>query len=306
MSRLPLSPKNMPKNLTLITATLLFSMTCQLPSWAGEVLDKIKQTGTITAGARTNSLPFGYKNEKGEWVGYSLDILERIRQDVEQQLGRPIELKLVEITPQNRFAKIKDGSVDIECSSTTFTWEREKEADFSVSYFASGTQMLVKKGSGLGVESLAGYRIGAVPNTTNEAVIRTQQPKAKLVAVRDRKDGLQKLEKGEIDGFAGDGIVLEGLRRTATNPDNYEVVPEYPYMYESYACLLPQDESAWRDLVNYSLVKFMDGIVSDNPEAVAIYEKWFGENSLTPYARETINEYFQGIVNTYEWIPDQF
>nr|MCU0536827.1 transporter substrate-binding domain-containing protein [Hydrococcus sp. Prado102] len=145
---------------------------------------------------------------------------------------------------------------------------------------------------------------GAVPNTTNEAVIRMQQPQAELVAVKDRQDGLQKLEKGEIDGFVGDGIVLQGLRKTATNPNNYEIVPEYPYMYESYACLLPQDESAWRDSVNYSLVKFMGGIVSDRQESVAIYEKWFGENSTTPYSRETINDYFQGIVNTYEWIPD--
>lgn len=174
-----------------------------------------------------------------------------------------------------------------------------------MSYFASGTQMLIKKGSGLSsLDTLAGKRIGAVLNTTNEAAIRTQQPQAELVIVKDRQDGLQKLEKGEIDGFAGDGIVLEGLRKAATNPNNYEVVPEYPYMYESYACLLPQDESAWRDSVNYSLVKFMNGIVSDRQESVTIYEKWFGENSKTPYSREMINDYFQGIVNTYEWIPD--
>jgi polar amino acid transport system substrate-binding protein len=121
--------------------------------------------------------------------------------------------------------------------------------------------------------------------------------------VQDRTEGLQKLEKGEIDGFASDGITLEGLKRKATNSNQLEVVPQFPYQYESYACVLPQDESEWRNLVNYSLVKFMEGIISDRQDSVAIYERWFGEEGVTPYSRETINDYFQGIVDSYEWIP---
>ena len=273
-------------------------------SWSGDLLENIKQTGTITAGTRKNAVPFGYVNDKGEWVGYSLDILELIRQEAETQLKRPIELKRVEVTPQNRFERIKDGSIDIECSSSTFTWEREKEVDFSVSYFASGTQILVRKGSGLGdLSTLAGKQIAAIPGTTNEAAIASQQPEAELVAVKDRREGMAKLEAGEVDGFAGDGIILLGLKRTAAKPDSYEVVPDFPYQYESYACILPENQSAWRDLVNYSLVKFMEGIVSDRQQTVEIYERWFGEEGVAPYPRETINDYFQGIVDGYEWIP---
>ena len=273
-------------------------------SWSGDLLENIKQTGIITAGTRKNAVPFGYVNDKGEWVGYSLDILELIRQEAETQLKRPIQLKRVEVTPQNRFDQIKDGSIDIECSSSTFTWEREKEVDFSVSYFASGTQILVKKGSGLGnLSTLAARQIAAIPGTTNEAAIASQQPEAELVAVKDRREGMAKLEAGEVDGFAGDGIILLGLKRTAAQPDNYEVVPDFPYQYESYACILPENQSAWRDLVNYSLVKFMEGIVSDRQQTVEIYERWFGEEGVAPYPRETINDYFQGIVDGYEWIP---
>ena len=292
------------KQLGTALVSLLLVMTCQGSSWAGKVWQRIQQTGVITAGARKNSVPFGYVNEQGKWVGYSLDILELIRQQAEKQLGKPIELKLVEVTPQNRFTKIKDQSIDLECGSTTHTWEREKEVDFSVSYFASGTKLLIKKDSGLdSVELLAGKRIGVIPKTTNEMAIKFQQPAAQLIAVNDRREGLQKLETGEIDGFASDGIVLEGLRRTALNPDDYEVVPKFPILYESYGCVLPQDESAWRDLVNYSLIAFMEGVVSDRPEAVAIYERWFGEKGVAPYSREAINDYFQGIVDGYEWIP---
>jgi polar amino acid transport system substrate-binding protein len=293
------------KYMVAIGLSIGLTVTLSLPTWAGTVLERIKQTGAITAGARKDASPFGFVDKKGQWVGYSLDILELIRREAESQLGRPIKLNLVEVSPQNRFAKIKDGSIDIECASTTFTWEREKTVDFTVSYFASGTKVLVRKDSGLGtLESLAGKKVGIIPRTTNEQVIKLQQPAAQLVPLTDRRQGLQQLESGAIDAFASDGIVLEALRRDAKNPETWVVLPEYPYQYESYACMIPQDESAWRGLVNYALVKFMEGVVSDRQETVAIYEKWFGEQKgVTPYSREAINSYFQGIVDSYEWIP---
>lgn len=296
---------NMFERIVAIGLAVGFAVTPVLPARAGTVLERIQKTGSITAGTRKDAAPFGYVNEQGKWVGYSLDILELIRREAESQLGRPVKLNLVEVTPQNRFAKIKDGTIDIECASTTFTWEREKDVDFTVSYFASGTKVLVAKDSGLGtLESLAGIKVGVIPRTTNEQVIKLQQPAAQLVPIADRRQGLQQLEAGEIDAFASDGIVLEGLLRDAQNPQDWAVLPEYPYQYESYACMLPQDESAWRGLVNYALVKFMEGVVSDRRAAVSIYEKWFGEEvGVTPYSREAINEYFQGIVDSYEWIP---
>ncbi len=292
------------KKLALALMTILLSITNNPPSWAGSILEKIKETGVISAGARKDAIPFGYVNSQGQWVGYSLDILERIREEAEKRLGKPVKLNLVEVTPENRFAKIKEGAIDIECGSTTFTWKRDQEVDFSISYFASGTQILVKKGSDLGsLESLAGIRVGVIPNTTNEKVIQLQQPAAQLIRLKDRLDGLQKLEAGEIDAFASDGIVLEGLRRKASNSQSLEIVPQFPYAYESYACTLPQDQSAWRDLVNYSLVKFMEGIITDQTSAVSIYDRWFGDQGITPYSREVINDYFQGLIDGYEWIP---
>ncbi|MGK7930068.1 MAG: amino acid ABC transporter substrate-binding protein [Microcystaceae cyanobacterium] len=292
------------KKLTLFALSILLTATAQAPSWAGEILDKIKQTGTITAGVRKDAIPFGYINAQGQWVGYSKDILELIRQEVEQQVGRSVKLQFVEVTPQNRFDKIKTKAIDIECASTTFTWERDKNVDFTMSYFASGTQLLVKNGSGItSLDTLIGKRIGVIPNTTNEKIIREQQPAAQLVMVKDRNEGLALLEKGEIDGFASDGIVLEGLKREASNPVMFSVVPEFPYQYEAYACMVPQDESEWLNVVNYGLVKYMQGVVTDEPKAVAVYEKWFGEDGVTPYPRETMNDYYQGILNGVEWIP---
>jgi len=292
------------KKFALIACVLALTATYQPPSWAGKVLERIRETGTITAGTRKDAVPFGFIDKDGKWVGYSLDILELIRKQTEKQLGKPIQLKLVEATPENRFEKIKNGSIDIECASTTFTWERTKQVDFSVSYFADGTKILTNKNSGLNsLESLSGRRIGVIMNTTNEKAVKLQQPAAQLIPVQNQADGLAKLEKGEIEAFAGDGIVLEGIRQKAKNASDFVVVPEFPYQYESYACSLPKDDSDWRNLVNYSLIQFMEGVVSDQPASVAIYEKWFDETGVAPYPRETINEYFQGILDTSEWIP---
>jgi polar amino acid transport system substrate-binding protein len=292
------------RKFALIACVLALTATYQPPSWAGKVLERIRETGTITAGTRKDAVPFGFMDKNGKWVGYSLDMLELIRKQTEKKLGKPIQLKLVEATPENRFNKIKDGSIDIECASTTFTWERTKQVDFSVSYFADGTKILTNKKSGLNsLESLSGRKIGVIRNTTNEKAIKLQQPAAQLVPIQNQTDGLAKLEKGEIDAFAGDGIVLEGLRKKANNASNLVVVPNFPYQYESYACSLPKDDSDWRNLVNYSLIQFMEGIVSDQASSVVIYEKWFGETSMAPYPRDTINEYFQGILDTSEWIP---
>lgn len=293
------------KKLALGILTLLITVNCQIPVRAGQVWDKIEKTGIIKAGARKDAKPFVYLNDKDQWVGYSLELLELIRQQAEKELGKPIKLELIEVTPQNRFAKIQDQSIDLECASTTFTWKREKEVDFSLSYFASGTQMLIPKDSDLvNIPSLAGKRIGVISKTTNEEVLKKLKPQATLVILQDHQEGLVKLQKGEIDGFASDGILLEGLRRSADRPDRWQIFPGDPYILQSYACILPQDDSRWRDLVNYTIFKFIEGIVNGDPKVVSIYDRWFGDRGVNPYSKEVINNYFLGILDSFEWILD--
>lgn len=289
----------------LAAASCLVFLSLQAPGRASEVLDRIQETGVIRAGTRTDSIPFAYIDDRGEWVGYSVDMLELIRQQVERELQQPIRLELVEVSPQDRFEKIDNGDIDLECGSTTYTWERERLVDFSVSYFMSGTQMLVAQDSSLDtIDSLQDRAIGVVPQTTNEAILRSLQPEADYIAVDDRFDGLRRLEAGEIEGFASDGILLAGLRQAASNPNDWEIVPEQPYLVESYACILPENQSRWRDLVNYTLVNFMQGIVSDDLETVAIYNRWFGTDGVTPYSREMINDYFLSVIYSLEWISE--
>jgi len=292
------------KKLPLLALTSLLFSSFASSLWAGPVLERIRETGVITAGARRDAVPFAFVDSQGRWVGYSIDMLERIRRQAEKQLGKPIQLKLVEATPEERFNLIQSNKIDIECASSTFTWARTQKVDFSVSYFADGTKILTRANSGLeSADSLNGRAVGVIPNSTNEKAIKVLQPGANLVSLQDQAEGVAKLETGEIEAFAGDGIVLEGLRQKLKNPQEWAIVPNFPYQYESYACLLPKDDSDWRNLVNYALIQYMEGVVSDQTAAVAVYEKWFGEEGLAPYPRDAVNDYFQGIVDGFEWIP---
>lgn len=290
----------------LIILALSFSVVNIFPSpvLAQEILEQIKATGIMKAGYRQDTPPFAFVNDEGKPVGYAIEILDLIKEEVETRLGQKITLQLVPINAQNRFQEVIDGSIHIECGSTTITWEREKTVDFSVSYFASGTQMITKRGNGFAnAENLKGANIAVIPQTTNEKAITRFATSANFISVASEEEGWQKLVKGEIDGFAGDGILLQSLKKQAPSSQDYEIVPEFPYVIESYACTLPPNQSQWRDTVNYTIVKFMRGVTTDKPSAIAIYERWFGENGNTPYPVETMVDYFQGIINGFEWIP---
>ena len=259
---LAFSAKGIAKSIPLLT--LIFTLALSAPSWAETIIEKVVRTGVLTAGTRKDAIPFAYRNEKEEWRGYSINMLMVIRDQLEKELGKEIELELEEVTPENRIPMVVERKVDIVCGATSFTWERKEFVDFSISYAVTGTQLLVKQGSSLGSpESLSNKRIGVLPKTVNEQVIKQVQPQATLISVKNGAEGLVVLEQGKIDAFAWDGILLEGLRKTASNPDAYEVVPKEPYTKEGIACMVPKGNSQFLEVVNYSVLEFMQ-VLSDN------------------------------------------
>lgn len=294
----------MKRNLAIAALTLLFSGGLSLPSWAETVMEKVMRTGVLTAGTRTHTAPFAYMNEQEQLVGYSIDMLDRIRQEMEAQLGKEITLELVEVTPDTRIPAITSRTVDLVCGVTSFTWDRDVFVDFSLSYAVTGTRLLVKDGNTLGSpESLKGKKVGVLLGTTNEQVIQLIQPDADLVPMRGSAEGLAALQEGRIDAFAWDGILLEGLRKTAANPDELSVVPEVPYTREGIACMMPEDNSKFRDLVNYSLAKFMQGYLMERPDEVALINRWFGAEGVTPINQDLVVEFFRDIIDTHSQVP---
>jgi polar amino acid transport system substrate-binding protein len=297
------------KNIALVIFGLILSGLIPGVAKAETVMEKVARTGVLTAGTSKDALPFAYSDSQGKLTGYSVDMLTLIQQHLEKELGKKITLKLVAVTPAARIPKIINRQVDIVCDASSFTWERDKKVDFSISYGVTGTQILIKKETNLGSpESLINKRVGVLAGTTNEQAIKQIQPQSKLVYFKTRSEAFAALEQGKIDAFASDSILLEGWLQTAKNPDSFAIVPPRPYSREGIACMVPENNSKFLNSVNYSLVKFMQGFVNNNPKYVAIFDRWFGSQGavyLNRDLRDLAVETMQLMIEFHEPIPQK-
>ncbi|MBR8839253.1 MAG: amino acid ABC transporter substrate-binding protein [Stigonema ocellatum SAG 48.90 = DSM 106950] len=295
------------KKLAITTLSLIFTVLTPSLALGETVMQKVARTGVLTAGTSKDAIPYAYSNNNGQLVGYSVDMLNLIKEQLEKELKRKIQLKLLALTPSERIPKILNQQVDIVCDASSFTWERDQQVDFSVSYGATGTQLLVKKGSDLGSpESLIGKRIGVLRQTTNELALKRVQPQAQLVYLRDRSLGYTALQQGKIDALASDSILLEGWLATTKKSDAFAVVPDRPYSREGIACMVPQNNSKFLHSVNYTLFKFMQEFLASDSKYVSIFERWFGSQGvvfLNKDLRDLTIETMRLMIESREEIP---
>jgi ABC-type amino acid transport substrate-binding protein len=242
-------------------------------------LDKISETGTLTIGTRTGSPPFGYVNSKNEWVGFSIDLVdELIKPALEKKLGKPIKVEKKESTPPTRIPLLSSGAVDLVAETMTDTRTRRDSVDFTLTYFVTGAQFLVKKGSPIkGIKNIDGKRIASQQGSTNARIIRERAPKAILREFPDQPAAFQALVQGQVDAYTNDGIQLAGLKAKSANPAQWEIVGDF-YSYEPYGMAMRKGDADFRNVVNNGL---MEGIESG--KFFDIYNKWFGPKGELPY-----------------------
>lgn len=283
----------MKKILQLVGLGCILPMFLASAGLAETVVEKVARTGFLTVGTRFDAIPYSYVNEKGELVGYSMDVLERIRKRLETRLGRPVTLQMVEANqPGEKINLIRSGEIDIACS-TAFTWERAKVVDFSISYSISGIRILAKKGSNLSTpQSLIGKRIALVPSSAAVDVIKLVQPQATIVTTYSTvEEAIEALKTGKIDAIAGDSISLAGtiLR---DNPKIYEIVPEEALANFGIACMVPENNSTFLDDVNYAIVKMMQDYITNDTATVSQIDRWFGSQGMVPIPPELLKGFF--------------
>lgn len=247
--------------------------------YAETVLEKVKRTGELNAATRQDAIPFGYIDNNNQWTGYSLGLILLIRQQLEKELNRPVKLKLTESTVDNRFDLIQSKKADLICDATTITQERLEKVTFSVPYFMTGSQFLVKLQDAPKFDingTLSGVSIAYIPNTTTDQIIRQIYPFAKWQTVESREEGIEKLKKGEVSAVASDGILLIGeLVRYGNDPRQFALTPRQPITTELYGCMMPKNDPTWK--------QFVDQVVtsSDNEK---LQEKWFNvDQGSFPY-----------------------
>jgi len=283
----------MKKILQLVGLGCILPMFLASASLAETVVEKVARTGFLTVGTRFDAIPYSYINDKGELVGYSMDVLERIRKRLETRLGRPVTLQMIEANqPGEKINLIRSGDIDIACS-TAFTWERAKVVDFSISYSISGIRILAKKGSNLSTpQSLIGKRIALVPTSAAVDVIKLVQPQATIVTTYSTaEEAIEALKTGKIDAIAGDSISLAGTM-LRDNPKIYEIVPEEALANFGIACMVPENNSTFLDDVNYAIVKMMQDYITNDTATVSQIDRWFGSQGMVPIPPELLKGFF--------------
>ncbi len=291
------------KKLSITLLSLLLVLGGTKATLAETVLEKVARTGVLTLGSDLDLVPYAYVNDKGELDGYTLNIVNLIRQEVEQQVGRPVALEIVEAKGiTERITKLLTGEIDLACD-TAFTWTRDKYIDFSISYGIAGIKLLVPKNSNLGApESLIDKKIGVVPKTVSEKAIKLAQPKANLVNFETLEAALTALKEGKVDAVAGDNIILDGLRQKAGLLDT-KLVPQTSYANYGVACMVAQNNPGFLRLANYSIVKFMESYLANEKTANGVVDRWFGPNGITRVDPEAVRAFFNYTVMSHEQIP---
>src|SRR5437763_1880741 len=271
----------------LLAAVFLIFMNMR-SGGADTTLEKINRTGTLTIGTRTGSPPFAYINRNNDWVGFSIDLVKQaILPVLSKKLSKQIKLEKKESTPQTRIPLLTSNAVDLIAETMTDTKERREAVDFSLTFFVTGAQFLVKKGSPIkGIESIGGRRIAAQQGSTNARIIRERVPSAKLLEFPDQPAAFQALAQGHVQAYTNDGIQLAGLKAKAPKPDDWKVVGDF-FSYEPYGMAMRKNDSDFRAVVNNGLMELIE-----SGKYLELYDKWFGPTSETPYPLTPENRRF--------------
>jgi ABC-type amino acid transport substrate-binding protein len=250
------------------------------PAMAAEptgTLKKIKDSGSIAIGYRDSSVPFSFVGTDQLPTGYSIDLCRQVVGSLQAQLGLPkLSIKWVNVNAESRLTSVANGSVDLECGSTTHTLTRREIVDFSLTTFVDGASLLVTTASGIkGVADLPGKRIAVIPNTTTERALAdwfraNNVIGAKVSNVKLHVEGLAALDNGQIDAYATDRVILFGLATNSKDASRLSLLQEY-FSYEPYGLVLRRDDPAFRLAVDRALATMYR-----SRAVVPIYEKWFG------------------------------
>ena len=238
-------------------------------------LKKIKDSGTIALGHRESSIPFSYYDDKQQVVGYSQELMLKVVDAVKAELKMPnLQVKLTPVTSQNRIPLVQNGTVDIECGSTTHNAERARQVAFSNTIFVIGTRLMTKKDSGIkDFPELAGKNVVTTAGTTSERLIRKMNEDKKLamniISAKDHGEAFLTLETGRAVAFMMDDALLYGELAKARRPAEWTIVGT-PQSFEAYGCMMRKDDPAFKKVADAALAKAMT-----SGEAEAIYKKWF-------------------------------
>jgi len=240
---------------------------------AEDTLKKIKDSGAITMGVRESS-GLSYTIGDGKYVGYHIDVCSRVIADLEKQVGRKLETKYQPVTSANRIPLTVNGTVDLECGSTTNNVARQKDVAFAVTTYVEEVRIAVKANSGINnIGQLAGKTVATTTGTTSVQTLRKHERATgvdfKEVFGKDHADSFLLLDSGRADAFVMDGSILAKNIATSKNPADFKIVGEVLNV-EPIGIMMRKDDPAFKKAVDDSIKGMMK-----SGELAKIYDKWF-------------------------------
>jgi glutamate/aspartate transport system substrate-binding protein len=242
---------------------------------AEDTLKKIKDTGAITLGARESSGALAYTLGDGKYVGFHTEMSERIAADLKKQLGlAKLDIKFQPVTSQNRIPLVQNGTVDLECGSTTNNATRQKDVSFAMTTYVEEVRIATKANSGINsVKDLVGKTVATTTGTTSVQTLRKHERANnvdfKELFGKDHADSFLLLESGRADAFVMDGQILAGNISKSKNPADYKIVGEV-LSVEPIACMMRKDDTAFKTAVDNSI----KGMIKSG-DLAKLYDKWF-------------------------------
>ena len=262
----------MKKHLLALAVTL--AATGSVWAQASDTLAKIKSSGTVTLGVRESS-GLGYTLGNGKYVGFHTEMGERVLADIQKQLGlAKLDIKYQPVTSQNRIPLVTNGTVDIECGSTTNNTARQKEVAFAVTTYVEEVRIAVNAKSGItGIKDLNGKTIVTTTGTTSVQTLRKNKRAEgmsfKEVMGKDHADSFLMLETGRADAFIMDGSILAANISKSKNPADFKIVGEV-LSVEPIACMLRKDDPAFK-----KAVALLAEVRGARDSLAQLYDKWF-------------------------------
>jgi len=252
-----------------------------IPGAMANTIEKAKTTGKFTLAYRESSIPFSYLGEDGKPLGFGWEMCKLIAEEVKKETGRKdLVVESQAVTSQNRIPLIQNGTVDVECGSTTNNSERGKQVTFAINYFYTGTRFLVKSDSGIkSINDLKGKKVVSTTGTTNYQILRNLNDEKKygfeLLGAKDHADALLMVESGMAHAFGMDDILLYGLKASSKESAKLAVVGE-SIQVEPYAIMFRKDDPKFQALVNKVITNSIK-----SGEFEKAYKKWF-QTSIPP------------------------
>jgi len=265
-----------------IVALMLGAAAVSLSATAqADTLAKIKSSGSVTMGVRESSGALSYTLGDGKFAGFHVEICERVLADVQKQLGlAKLPIKYQPVTSQNRIPLVQNGTVDIECGSTTNNATRQKDVSFAVTTYVEEVRIAAKANSGItSINQLNGKKVATTTGTTSVQHLRKHERATGVnfeeVFGKDHADSFLLLESGRADAFVMDGSILAGNIANAKNPNDFRIVGEV-LSVEPIAIMMRKDDPAFKKAVDESIIKMMkDGSLAK------LWNKWF-ESPIPP------------------------